>query len=186
MIDVLQLGIYNKHMENSVVQNHVMGEKVEPARRFIRSDGALYALLLLLTLGVITAANALNALWALPRLAVQLTLYLILFGLGYFVYRRYLVCFYYTLTDRMFSVDRIVGKKRRGDESVHLADVVAIRPYPQAQGDLGKLRKLYVDNKGKTLALTVVAAGKRFTLLISPSQEFAGKLIAQWKTVRKK
>ncbi len=186
LIDVLGYGTYNIYMENSVLQNHIMGEKAEPARRIIRSDGALYALLLLFTLGVIFLANAVSVLWNLPRLFVQLTLYLILFGLGYFVYRRYLVCFYYMLTDRMFTVDRIVGKKRRSDESVHLSDIVSIRPFRDAPGDLGKLRKLYVNNKRDTLALTVVAAGKRFTLLISPSQEFAGKLIEQWKTARKK
>lgn len=169
-----------------MVENHVMIEKVAPKRRFVRSDGALYALMLALVFGVIVLGNALNTRWGLPRLFVQLGLYAVLLALGYWVYRRCLVTFRYALTNRMLSIDRIVGKKIRGDENIHLSDIVAVRPFAGMQDEPGKLRRLYVDKKRDALAVTVLAGGKRYTVLMSPSEEFAGKLMTQWKIARKK
>ncbi len=186
LIDVLSLGIYNKIMEASAVENHVMMEKAAPRRQFVRSDGALYVLMLVLVIGVIVAGNALSALWGLPRLYVQLALYAVLIAVGYWVYRRCLVVFRYSLTDRMLTIDRIVGKKMRNDENVHLCDIVALRPFDGTNRDTGKLRWLYVNRRRDTLAVTVSTGGRRFTILMSPSEEFAGKLLAQWKTARKK
>ena len=173
-------------MEINAVENHVMIEKAVPKRRIVRSDGALYVLMLVLVIGVIAAGNALNARLGLPPLFVQLVLYVILLAAGYFVYRHCLIAFRYALTNRMLSVDRIIGKKIRGDENIHLSDIVAIRPFSEIAGDAGKLRALYVNRKRDALAVTVFAGGKRYTLLMSPSEEFTGKLLAQWKTARKK
>ena len=186
LIDVLGTGIYNKTMETSVVENHVMIEKAAPRRQFVRSDGALYVLMLALVVGVIVAGNVLSARWGLPRLYVQLSLYAVLIAAGYWVYRHCLVVFRYALTDRMLTIDRIVGKKVRNDENVHLCDIVALRPFDKTNRDTGKLRGLYVNRRRDALAVTVSAGGRRFTILMSPSEEFAGKLLTQWKTARKK
>lgn len=169
-----------------LIERHVALEKAVPKRRIVRSDGALYVLLLASVVLIIMAGNVLSSLWSIPRLPVQVALYAILLVIGYVVYRRCIVTFRYALTDRMLAVDRIVGRKERSEENVHLLDIVAIHPLQQARGALGKCRGLYVNSKRDALAVTVQAAGKRYTILMSPSEEFAGKLMAQWKTARKK
>lgn len=186
LVDVLQGGLYNETVEEYVVENHVLMEKVTPTRQFVRSDGALYVLLIFLVLGIIMAGNALSVLWNLPRLFVQLTLYVILIGIGYFVYRKCLIGFRYSLTDRMLGIDRIVGKKSRPEAGVHLSDIVAIRPFGEVAEETGKVHGLYVNRKRDALAVIVSVGGKRQTLLINPSEEFTGKLMAQWKIARKK
>ena len=171
-------------MEQVKVERFVAMEVSAPKRRFVRSDAALYVLMLVAVLGVITAANALSARFNWPRLIVQVTLYVVLLALGYVVYRKFLMAYRYTLTERMLSVDRIVGKKERSESSVHLSDITAIRPYAERRGEAGKLRSLFMGKRADTLAVTVVAAGSRETLLLSPSADFCGKLIAQWKIAR--
>ena len=174
-------------MENTRVENLVAMEKAAPKRRILRSDGALYVVLLIAVVGVIVAGHAISARWDLPRLYVQLTLYALLLAIGYLVYRHCLIVFRYTLTDRMFTVDRIVGRKQSNDVSVHLCDISSIRPWTAAQGtgETGKLRSLYNGRRADTLCVAVPIGGKRNRILISASEEFAGKLMAQWKTARK-
>ncbi|MEG1524306.1 MAG: hypothetical protein RRZ24_00490 [Clostridia bacterium] len=172
-------------MEEVYVEDFICSEKIAPKRKFIRSDGALYAVLLIAVIGIIVAGNTLSVVWMLPRFYVQLTLYIILLGMGYLVYRFCLVIYGYTLTNRMLVVDRIIGKKVRSDENVHLSDIVSIRPLEKADGELGKCRALYLGRRREALAVTVCTRGRRYTILISPSEAFAGKLIKQWKIERK-
>jgi hypothetical protein len=172
-------------MEEYPVENLVCSEKVMPKRRFLRSDGALYVVLLICVFAIILTGNALSAAWDLPRFYVQVTLYAILICIGYVVYRKCLLAFRYALTDRMLCVDRLVGKKEKFDECVHLSDITSIRPMGAETSDPGKYRALYTGSRKQAMAVTACTAGRKTTLLISPSEEFAGKLMEQWKIARK-
>ncbi len=171
-------------MENERIENLVCMEKSEPKRRFVRSDGALYVLLLMAVIGIIVAGNALSDRWQLPRLFVQLSLYAILLAIGWLVYRYCLVSFRYTLTQRMFRVERIVGRKERAEENVHLSDIAWIRLAADPACDIRRARRVYTGKRKNTLAVGIRAA-KQYTLLISPSDELKEKLIRQWKIARK-
>ena len=57
-------------------------ENAAPKPRIIRSAGALYVILLLLVVGVIAAANALNERLSIPRGYVQIALYAVLLFAG--------------------------------------------------------------------------------------------------------
>lgn len=165
------------------VQNLVFMERAEPRRRFIRSDGALYVLLLIFVFGVILSGNYVSARYEVPRFFVQLTLYALLLGLGYWLYRTQLVAFRYTVTDRMLSVTRLVGKKERADAHIRLSDIVSIRPFAELDAaKAGKLQRVYVGRRADALAVTYAAGGARSTLLLSPSEENTRKLIAAWKS----
>ena len=172
-------------MEEIRVENLVAMETSSPKRRLIRSDGALYALLLVAVIGIIVAGNALNSRWNLPRLYVQGTLYAVLLLLGWLVDRYCLIGFRYTLTERMLRVERLVGKKVRADENVHLSDIAWIRPAASCAGDIEKPRRVYTGRRADALAAQVCLAAKRYTLLVSASPEFTEKLIRQWKIARK-
>lgn len=184
LVDVLVLVHYNEIMEHYVVEDYICSEKAVPKRRILRSDVSLYVALLVAAIGIIMAGNALSVQLNLPRFFVELTLYAILFIMGYLVYRYCLTVYCYTLTSRMLGIDRMVGKKIRADEYVHLSDIISIHPVEEA-GELGKCRALYTGKKSNAMAVTVSAAGRRYTILMSPSDDFAGKLVQQWKTERK-
>lgn len=96
----------------------VHSEVSEPMRRVIRSDGALYLLLLLGAVGCILLSRWLAVRFGVLRLFVQAVLYAALLGAGYAVYRFRLVSYRYTLTDVDLTVHRLVGRK-----SALLADV---------------------------------------------------------------
>jgi hypothetical protein len=172
-------------MEENNVHSLIGLETVEPKRGFIRSSGALYVALLLLVLGVIAAGNALSTLWEVPRVYVQITLYALLLLLGWYVYRYYLTAFRYTLTDRVFAVERVVGKKARADECVHLSDIARIRAYDGAQDDTGRRRNLSARRKKDSIAVYVRGEKGGRVLIVSPSEEFIEKLTTQWKIARK-
>jgi len=159
-------------------------ETIEPKRKIVRSNGALYVLLLLLVIGVITAGNLLSERWDLPRAIVQITLYVLLLVLGWAVYRYCLTSFRYTLTDRLLSVERVVGRKERADECVHLSDITRIGPYDKERETGRRARRLYVNGRKDALAVHVRGAGGGRTLLINPGAEFREKLVSQWKSAR--
>ena len=84
-------------------------ETAEPRRRLIRSSGALYTVLILLVFGAIAAANALNTSFGVSRAAVEIPLYGMILLYGWYARRTDLTSYRYTLTNRVFAVERIVG-----------------------------------------------------------------------------
>ena len=171
-------------MENTVVETYLASDTAAPKRSFLRSDGALYVVLLAAVIGIIMLGNFLSALWELPRFYVQLTLYALLIALGYAVYRCCLVSFRYVLTDRMLSVSRVVGKKVRPEANLHLSDIVSIRPLsPDTETE--KRIVLSPVGKGDRIAVTCSVAGTRRTLILAPSEAFYDALIAQWRQIHR-
>jgi len=173
-------------MEENNVHSLIGTETVEPKRRPIRSLGALYIVLLVLVVGIIAAGNALSAHWDVPRIYIQLTMYAILLALGWYVYRYYLTSFRYTLTDRLFAIERIVGKKQRADECVRLSDITRMESFERDAAQGAKVKRLTALAKKDSLAVTVRDAKGTRILLISPGEELKEKLAAQWKVARKK
>lgn len=170
-------------MEKTIVETYLASETVSPKRRLLRSDGALYVVLLAAAIGIIMLGNTLSTLWDLPRFYIQLTLYAILIALGYAVYRCCLVSFRYVLTDRMFSVSHVVGNKVKPEANLHLSDIVSIRPFmPDAETE----KRIVLAPVGirERVAVTCSVAGTRRTLIIAPSKDFHEQLLSLWKQSR--
>ena len=106
----------------------------------------------------------------------------ILFAAAVFVYRRYLVEYRYILTDRMISIDQVVGKKIRNAELLHLSDILSI-----TEGEWGQrgVRRLASYGRDRYLSLIVQNAGKKYEVLISPTSFLEEKLLETWKTAKK-
>ena len=60
---------------------------------------------------------------------------------------------------------------------------VSVTELPADEG--GKRERLYLGNKADTTAVTYRVGGVPSTLLLSMSEEMRGKLIAQWKLMRR-
>ena len=93
-----------------VVYDVIATQVAAPEKKHIRSEGALYALLVLGALLIIGLGNRLQAWLGLPPVLVQGVLYALLLALGYWVLRFRLTSHRYTLTDKAFFVTRLTGR----------------------------------------------------------------------------
>ena len=185
LIDDCAVKFYNRVMEKPINQE-LYSETSEPPRSIIRSDLLLYVLVLLLVVLLIFVVSALIVVFELPELLSQLTLFAFLWAFGWRLYRVRLISYRYTLTERMLSVERIVGRRVKPELAVHLADITGIRPCSALSGEEGgKRERLYLGKKADATAVTYRVSGVPYTMLLSMSEEMRTKLIAQWKLTRR-
>lgn len=163
-------------------------ERAEPKRRILVSDGALYATLLLAVIAVITLGNALSRRFDWPQAVVQVSLYALLLALGWLVYRYGLVSFRYTLTEHALYIERVIGKRIKAEAHISLEDIECIRPCREAYDNgTGKGLPLYTGRRRDAWLLHVQGRGREpgGAFILSPSDNFTGKLINQWKSLQK-
>ena len=161
-------------------------EVAEPRRSIIKSDVVLWLLVVLGVILLVFIGSFFNVVLGAPNGIVQCVVYLLLLGEILVLYRVRLVSYRYALTERMFSVTRVVGKKDRPDANVHLADITRIRDASQlARGEGGKQSRLFHGKREDAVALTYRVGGEEKTLLVSITESMRKKLVDQWKTARR-
>lgn len=171
-------------MDENDVQNLICMENASPKARVIRSKGALYVMLLLLAIGSIAAANALEERLQIPREYPQIALYALLLGAGWYIYRFRLTTFRYTLTDRVFAIDRLTGQAERAEERILLGEILQVEGFANAQGSktrLGAARNRSVLPRKKSSMILYRDGGEEYALLISPSEALFEQLNEQWQ-----
>ncbi len=104
-------------------------ERTEPKRGIVRTDGALYVLLLLGTFAAIFLSRLLADRLGVNKLYVQIGLYAVLLGTGYWIYRTRLVDYLYELYDTDLRITQIVGKKQKQLLVVPLETVTEVGAY---------------------------------------------------------
>ena len=167
-----------------MVYDVIATEVATPAKRYIRSEGALYALLVVGALIVISLGNRLQALLNLPPVLVQGALYALLVAFGYWMLRFRLTSHRYTLTDRAFFVTRLMGKSEKLVAEIPLEAIEYAGPY-----DGTRLRALNCRmgpnvRTGRTEDTTMLiyrADGALHCLCLSAGEELKGKLTEPWK-----
>lgn len=172
------------YLMEDVVYDVIATEVAAPEKRYIRSEGALYALLVLGALFIIGFGNRLQALLDLPPVLVQGVLYAMLIGLGYWVTKHKLTSFRYTLTDRAFFVTRLTGRSERLVAEVPLEEIEYAGPY-----DRDKLKELdcaagpsvRVGRIEDTTMLLYREEGALRCLCLSAKETLKGKLTEPWK-----
>ena len=167
-----------------MVYDVIATEVATPEKRYIRSEGALYALLVVGALIVISLGNRLQALLNLPPVLVQGALYALLVAFGYWMLRFRLTSHRYTLTDRAFFVTRLMGKSEKLVAEIPLEAIEYAGPY-----DGTRLRALNCRmgpnvRTGRTEDTTMLiyrADGALHCLCLSAGEELKGKLTEPWK-----
>ncbi len=170
-------------MEN-MVYDVIATEVAAPEKRYIRSEGALYALLVLAALLVIGLGNRVQALLDLPPVLVQGTLYGLLIVLGYWVMRYRLTSHRYTLTDRAFFVTRLTGKSEKLLAEIPLEAIEYAGPYDGAKLKALGCRMGPNVRTGKleeTTMLLYREDGALRCLCLSAGETMKGKLTEPWK-----
>ena len=159
-------------------------EVAAPERKHIRSEGALYTVLVLGAIAVIGLGNRLMAALDLPPVLIQGALYALLLGLGCWVMRYRLTSHRYTLTDKAFFVTRLVGKSEKLMAEVPLGDIEYVGPY-----DGTKLKELGCRMgpsvragriESTTMLIYRTEEGLQ-CLCLSAGEELKGKLTEPWK-----
>ena len=149
-------------------------ERVEPKRKFIRSDGALYVLLLLGVFAAIFLSRVLASALAINVLYVQIVLYAVLLGTGYWIYRARLVDYLYELYDAELRVLEIVGAKRKTLVTVPLTDVTAVGPFEKT--DAKPEIRTFRGPRERTTAVWFTRGGQRFVVCLNASDALKEKL----------
>lgn len=142
-------------------------ERNAPRRAIVRSDGALYVLLLIGTLGTIFLAYTLSRQFGVNRLYVQLGLYAVLLTVGFLIYRMRLIDYLYELTDTEFRVRQAVGSKEKPIVSVPLSSISEVGAYRKTDG-----RAEYRTYRGaleRTTAVRYTVDGQAKAVFLNPS-----------------
>ncbi len=168
-----------------LVYEVIATEVAAPEKKYVRSEGALYALLVLGAVVVIGLGNRLTGLLGLPPVLVQGTLYGLLMGLGYWVLRFRLTSHRYTLTDRAFFVTRLTGKSEKLMAEIPLGVIEYVGPYDGAKVKELGCRMGPNVRKGKLEGTTMLIyreKGALQCLCLSAGEEMKGKLTEPWKS----
>ena len=175
---------YNVSMED-MVYDVIATEVASPEKKYIRSEGGLYAILVVGALLVIALGNRLQAWLGLPPVLVQGALYGLLFALGYWVLRYRLTGHRYTLTDKAFFVTRLMGRSEKLMVEIPLGEIEFAGPY-----DGAKLKELCCRmgpnvRTGRIESSTMLIYrenGVPMALCVSAGEKLKGKLTEPWKS----
>ena len=170
---------------DDMVYDVIVTEVASPEKKHIRSEGALYALLVLGALIVIGLGNRLRDVLDLPPVLVQGGLYALLLASGYCVLRFRLTSFRYTLTDKALFVSRLTGRSEKLMAEVPLEAIEYAGPY-----DGAKLKELgcrmgpsvRVGKIEDTTMLIYREEGALQCLCLSAGETLKGKLTEPWKS----
>ncbi len=152
----------------------VYTERSEPKRRFVRTDGALYVLLLLGAFAVIVLSRVAADWLGIKRLYLQIGMYALLLGAGYAIYRIRLVDYLYELYDNELRVLQAVGMKQKPLLAVPLETVTEVGPYRKTEAK--PTIRTFHGARQATAAVWFVRDGKRFVLCLSASDTLRNKL----------
>ncbi len=166
-----------------MVYDVIATEVAAPDKKYIRSEGALYALLVVGAVIVIGFGNRLQTLLDLPPVLVQGTLYALLAAFGYWAVRYRLTSFRYTLTDRAFFVTKLAGKSEKLLVEVPLEAIEYAGPYDGAKLEQMGCRmgqNVRVGRIEDTTMLLYREEGTLTCLCLSAGETLKGKLTEPW------
>ena len=149
-------------------------ERTEPKRGIVRTDGALYVLLLLGTFAAIFLAHLLADRLGVNKLYVQIGLYAVLLGTGYWIYRTRLVDYLYELYDTDLRITQIVGKKQKQLIVVPLEAVTEVGAYRKT--DAKPDQRTFHGAREKTTAVWYRTDGELRVACMNASDALTKKL----------
>ena len=185
LIDVLEFDYYNIVMQDNSVINLIDMEIAKPKRKLNYSVGAVYGILIILMVGVISLTNLIVSQWEISRVLVQLTLYLCVGLIAGYVYRFHYITFRYTLTDQIFAIERIAGNDQKTIASIFLEDICDIGSTRTGFKRRSRIINTSVISKQKSIWVTIAESDMRLICYrVNLSQEFLNKLLSQWQIAK--
>lgn len=170
-------------MSKKVVLIHT--ELVAPEKRFIRTDGGLFAVLLIGVLFTVGFGSRLAILVRMDERAMHWTLYGLLFILGIVLSRTRLTSWRYSLTSEGFYVDRVAGKREKPEVEIPLSEIEYAGPFDAARLK-SEGRKpgpnVRTGRKEDSLMVLYTHEGRKKAVCITPGKVLRDKLEAPYRT----
>ena len=182
LIDVSVFDHYNMDMDKNPVVTLIAIENAAPKRRISRSAGAVYLMLIALMIGCISIGNLLYLHWQIPRVITQPALYALIAGCGVYLYRRHYLRYRYTLTNEMFSIERIGLNGEKMLAAVSIADIRHI-DRKKTKRATGRIIRASLPPTKAAPWISARIDGAEYLLQVGVSESFLEKLIAQWQGV---
>ena len=168
-------------MDENAIITLIAIETIAPKRRFTRSDGAIYIILIALIIGSISAGNLLYERFSIPRYVTQPIFYAIIAIAGYLIYRRNYLRFRYTLTTNTLAIEQIGGSEEKTLAAIDLALIQQIEHYPIKQKRKAKTIYAYLPPQKNITWVLAKEDGDETRYAISASDEFIDQLKEQWR-----
>lgn len=154
-------------------------ETVAPEKRFIRTDGGLYTIMLLGVLFTVGFGSKLALAFNMDEQVMHWTLYGVLIILGIIIYRTRLLSWRYTLTSEGLFIDRLSGKNAKAELDIPLSCIEECVPYDKARLEKDGRKPGPNVRKGpkeQSFMVLYTEGGVKKCALISPSQTLRDKL----------
>lgn len=159
-------------------------EEQKPKRVLIKNDVVLFIVIAIGAILFGTLAAYACMVTGIPYIWFSLATYALFGVLAVWLYRSALVTFRYTLSSRMLTVERVIGKKVRPEAQAHLSDIIKTAGYRGKAAD-GKAQKAG-HGKPEEMLLVVWSVGRHTEqMLIGVSKEFEKELSVRVRQARK-
>ena len=171
-------------MDENAIITLIAIETVAPKRRFTRSTGAIYIILIALIIGSMSAGNLLYERLFIPRYVTQPILYAVIATVCYLVYRRNYLRYRYTLTTNTLAIEQIGGSEEKTLAAIDLSCIRQIQH--EALKKISKAKTVYAYLPPRENITWVLANedGRETRFAISASSEFLDQLNEQWRLAK--
>ena len=171
-------------MDENAIITLIAIETIAPKRRFTRSAGAIYIILIALIIGSMAAGNLLYERFLIPRYVTQPILYAVIATVCYFVYRRNYLRYRYTLTTNTLAIEQIGGSKEKTLAAIDLSCTRQIQHDTLKERSKAKTVYAYLPPRKSITWVLENEDGKETRYAISASREFLDQLNAQWRLAK--
>lgn len=104
-----------------------------PKRALFKNDFVLFVFVVLSAFLLILSISYLFYVLSIDGLWPQLFTFALLLAYGWWIYKKQLVHYRYTVGGSLLSIERTVGRKSRSEAVIHLRDIRAILPMSSAK-----------------------------------------------------
>ena len=171
-------------MDENAIITLIAIETVAPKRRFTRSTGAIYIILIALIIGCMSAGNLLYEKFFIPRYVTQPILYALIAAAAYFVYRRNYLRYRYTLTSDTLAIEQIGDSEEKTLAAIDLSTIRLIQHDTLNQRNNARTIYAYLPPRKNITWVLANEDGKETRYAISASSEFLDQLDEQWRLAK--
>ena len=171
-------------MDENAIITLIAIETVAPKRRFTRSTGAIYIILIALIICSMSAGNLLYERLSIPRYVTQPILYAVIAAICYLVYRRNYLRFRYTLTSNTLAIEQIGGNEEKTLAAIDLSSIHQIQHDTRKERTKTRTVYAYLPPRKSITWVLENEDGKETRYAISASSEFLDQLNAQWRLAK--
>ena len=171
-------------MDENAIITLIAIETIAPKRRFTRSTGGIYIILIALIIASMSVGNLLYERLFIPRYVTQPILYAVIAAVCYVIYRRNYLRYRYTLTTNTLAIEQIGGNEEKTLAAIDLSSIHQIQHDTRKERTKTRTVYAYLPPRKSITWVLENEDGKETRYAISASSEFLDQLNAQWRLAK--